>query len=82
MPAGVLPLTPDEEGHLDFEPGIYVSVAVGFVIGWEASLGHLLYVKWYYKHVDQVLEKIFHLEERRRKRNHRKRAYKVPHLET
>ncbi|KAI8026502.1 Receptor-like protein 7 [Camellia lanceoleosa] len=79
---GVLPLTPDEDGDLDFEPGIYVSVAVGFVVGLGSFIGALALCKrwrqWYYKHVDQVLERTFHLEERRRRRNRRKRAYRDP----
>ncbi|KAI8015600.1 Receptor-like protein 33 [Camellia lanceoleosa] len=82
MPAGVLPLTPDEDGDLDFEPGIYVSFAVGFVVGLGSFLGALVLCKrwrqWYYKHVDQVLERTFHLEERQRRRNRRKRAYRDP----
>ncbi|KAF5952165.1 hypothetical protein HYC85_010109 [Camellia sinensis] len=82
MPAGVLPLTPDEDGDLDFEPGIYVSVAVGFVVGLGSFIGALALCKrwrqWYYKHVDQGLERTFHLEERRRRRDRRKRAYGDP----
>ncbi|XP_028098238.1 receptor like protein 22-like [Camellia sinensis] len=82
MPAGVLPLTPDEDGDLDFEPGIYVSVAFGFVVGLGSFIGALALCKrwrqWYYKHVDQGLERTFHLEERRRRRNRRKRAYRDP----
>ncbi|GMP51288.1 hypothetical protein CsSME_00017574 [Camellia sinensis var. sinensis] len=41
MPAGLLPLTPDEDGDLDFEPGIYISVAVGFVVGLGSFIGAL-----------------------------------------
>ncbi|CAL5388809.1 unnamed protein product [Camellia sinensis] len=82
MPAGVLPLTPDEDGDLDFEPGIYKSFAVGFVVGLGSFIGALALCKrwrqWYYKHVDQVLERTFHLEESRRRRNRRKRAYRDP----
>ncbi|KAF5953585.1 hypothetical protein HYC85_006441 [Camellia sinensis] len=82
MPAGVLPLTPDEDGDLDFEPGIYLSFAVGFVVGLGSFIGALALCKrwrqWYYKHVDQVLERTFHLEESRRRRNRRKRAYRDP----
>ncbi|KAL7248601.1 hypothetical protein ACSBR2_003356 [Camellia fascicularis] len=82
MPVGVLPLTPDEDGDFDFEPGICISFAVGFVVGLGSFIGALALCKrwrqWYYKHVDQVLERTFHLEKRRRRRNRRKRAYRDP----
>ncbi|KAL7265591.1 hypothetical protein ACSBR1_003382 [Camellia fascicularis] len=68
--------------EFDFEPGIYTSFAVGFVVGLGSFIGALAlcerWRQWYYKHVDQVLERTFHLEERRRRRNRRKRAYRDP----
>ncbi|THG06288.1 hypothetical protein TEA_027499 [Camellia sinensis var. sinensis] len=45
MPAGVLPLTPDADGDLDFEPRIYKSFAVGFVVGLGSFIGALALCK-------------------------------------
>ncbi|KAL7169597.1 hypothetical protein ACSBR2_034602 [Camellia fascicularis] len=70
------------EFPLSLEPEIFVSAAVGFVVGLGVFIGLLVCCKrwneWYFKHVEQVLERIFHLEEKRRRRNRRRQAYRDP----
>ncbi|XP_057512801.1 receptor-like protein 7 [Actinidia eriantha] len=70
------------EGNSDSEAYIYISAAGGFVVGLGCFIAPLAlcnrWNKWYYKHVAQVLERIFHLEENRRRRNRIERAYRNP----
>ncbi|KAL6987866.1 hypothetical protein U1Q18_013612 [Sarracenia purpurea var. burkii] len=80
--SGSTPLTP-EDWHSDSETDdIYLCAEVGFVVGLGSFIATLAFCKrWnqlYYKHVDQVLESIFHLEDKRTRRIRRRRAYRNP----
>ncbi|XP_057512809.1 receptor-like protein 7 [Actinidia eriantha] len=76
--------TPPSINKLDSDSDayIYISAAVGFVVGLGIFIAPLAlcnrWNKWYFKHVAQVLERIFHLEEKRRRRNRIERAYRNP----
>ena len=63
----LLPLAPEDK-HLYSEAQIFVSAVVGFIVGLGSFIGLLIGCKrWkqrYYKHVGQILERTFHLEER------------------
>ncbi|XP_057512796.1 receptor like protein 22-like [Actinidia eriantha] len=78
----VVSALPTEEGNSDSDAYIYISAAVGFVVGLGIFIAPLalcnIWNNWYYKHVAQVLERIFHLEKRQRRRNRRERAYRNP----
>ncbi|GFY82395.1 hypothetical protein Acr_02g0006350 [Actinidia rufa] len=78
----VVSVLPTEEGNSDSEAYIYISATVGFVVGLGCFIASLAlcnrWNKWYFKHVAQVLERIFHLEEKRRRRNRIERAYRNP----
>ncbi|XP_057468412.1 receptor-like protein 7 [Actinidia eriantha] len=69
-------------GNSDSEAYIYTSAAAGFVVGLGSFMAPLAlcnrWNKWYYKHVAQVLERIFHVEEKRKRRNRVERAYRNP----
>ncbi|GFY83797.1 hypothetical protein Acr_03g0005710 [Actinidia rufa] len=69
-------------GNSDSEAYIYISAAAGFVVGLGSFMAPLAlcnrWNKWYYKHVAQVLERIFHVEEKRKRRNRVERAYRNP----
>ncbi|XAR68789.1 hypothetical protein NMG60_11000155 [Bertholletia excelsa] len=74
---------PKDEGHANSEmENIYKSAALGFVAGLGVFIGSLAFCKkwkeWYFRHVDQALEGVFHIEERQRRRNRRRRAYRNP----
>ncbi|XP_052172398.1 receptor-like protein 7 [Diospyros lotus] len=59
-----------------------LSAGLGFFVGLGSFTLSLLLCKkwkqWFDKHVDQLLDRIFHLEDRRRRRLHRQRAYRRP----